>query len=80
MKEIIDHEKDLSAISHQEGFYTSSIGNQVKRKTMEDWKLCVEEKDGTTAWVQLSELKVSNPVEVAEYVIANKIVEKPALA
>ena len=80
MKEIIDHQKDLSAISQQEGFYTSSIGSQVKRKTMEDWKLCVGEKDGTTAWVQLSELKVSNPVEVAEYVIANKIVVKPALA
>ena len=80
MKEIIDHEIDLSAISQQESFYTSSIGNQVKRKTMKDWELCVGEKDGTTAWVQLSELKVSNPVEVAEYVIAKKIVEKPALA
>ena len=46
---------------------------------MKDWKLCVERKDSTMSWVQLSELKVSNPVAVAEHVIANKIVEKPAL-
>jgi hypothetical protein len=28
----------------------------------------------------LSELKASNPVEVAEYAVANKIVEEPAFA
>jgi hypothetical protein len=80
MSEIVDHKKDLSAISQHEGFYTSYNGNQVKRKTTKGWKLCVEWKDGTTSWIPLKDLKASNPVEVAEYAVANKIVEEPAFA
>ena len=79
MIEIIDHKKDLSAICQHESFSTPRNGNQVERKTTKGRKLCVEWKDGTMSWVPFRELKVSNPVEVAEYVIANKIVEKPAL-
>jgi hypothetical protein len=30
------------------------------------------------SWVSLSDLKDSHPLEVAEYAIANKIVEQPA--
>ena len=80
LSEIIDHKKDLSAITKDQGFTTSYNGNRVKKKTTKGWKLCVEWKDGTSTWVPLKELKSSNPVEVAEYVVTNQIVEEPAFA
>ena len=80
LKEIVDHRKDDTAISKDQGFITSHNGNEVRRKTTKGWKLCVEWKDGSTTWVPLSELKASNPVEVSEYAVANHIVEEPAFA
>jgi hypothetical protein len=80
LSEITDHSKDASAISKDQGFQRSHNGNEVRRKTTKGWKLCVEWKDGTSTWVPLSELKASNPVEVAEYAVANQLVEEPAFA
>jgi hypothetical protein len=37
-------------------------------------------KDGSTSWVPLKDLKDSFPVEVAEYVMVNKILKEPAFA
>jgi hypothetical protein len=80
LNEIVDHSQDASAISKDQGFYTSYNGNQIRRKTTKGWKLCVEWKDGSTSWIPLSELKASNPVEVAEYAVANHLIEEPAFA
>lgn len=80
LSEIIDHHKDASAISKDQGFYISHNGNQVPCKTTKGWKLCVEWKDGTSTWVPLNELKPLNPVKVAEYAVANRLVEEPAFA
>lgn len=38
----------------------------------------VQWKDGSTSWEKLKDLKVSNPVEVAEYAVANRISDEPA--
>jgi transcriptional accessory protein Tex/SPT6 len=35
-------------------------------------------KDKSTSWVKLKDLKASNPVELAEYAVANWIAEEPA--
>jgi hypothetical protein len=35
-------------------------------------------KDKSTSWLKLKDLKVSNPVELAEYAVANWIAEEPA--
>lgn len=40
----------------------------------------VEWKDGTTSWLPLKDLKDSNPIELAEYAVANKVSEEPAFA
>ena len=42
--------------------------------------MLVEWKDGSTQWLDLKDLKDSNPIEVAEYAVANKISEEPAFA
>ena len=40
----------------------------------------VEWKDGLSDWVPLKELKASNPAELAEYVVANRIQDEPAFS
>ena len=46
---------------------------------MKGWSLLVEWKDGGSHWIPLKDLKESNPIEVAEYAITNKIVATPDL-
>ncbi len=55
-------------------------GKRHPRITTQGWDLQVEWRDGSTTWVPLSELKESNPIEVAEYTVANKIAKEPAFA
>jgi hypothetical protein len=46
--------------------------------TTQGWQLLVLWKDKSMSWVKLKDLKVSNPVELAEYAVANRNVEEPA--
>ena len=78
LREISDHKVDGRAISTADGFTTSKNGNKVPKKTTIGWQLNVEWKDGSSDWVALKDLKESNPVEIAEYAVANKLVEEPA--
>jgi hypothetical protein len=78
LKEIVDHAKDHSAIPISDGFTVSYNGNRVPKKTTRGWKLLCQWKDGTTSWVPLIDLKDSNPVELAEYAVANQIDQEPA--
>ena len=40
----------------------------------------MEWKDNTTNWVDLDIVKEANPIELAEYAVANKIDDEPAFA
>jgi hypothetical protein len=80
MKEITDHKVDGNAVCKDDGFTTGKNGERKPRMTTKGWKLLVSWKDGSTTWVPLKDLKESNPIEVAEYAVANKIVEEPAFA
>jgi hypothetical protein len=51
---------------------------RVPKKTTRGWKLLVRWKDGSTRWVRLEDLKESNPVELAEYAVGNKLTNEPA--
>jgi hypothetical protein len=64
MEGIIDHRTDGHAVTPAE-MYIKHGRNKKVRKTTKGWHLCVEWKDGTTSWERLSDLKESNPVEVA---------------
>jgi hypothetical protein len=48
--------------------------------TTEGWKHCIQWKDGSTSWEPLSSVKESNPVEVAEYAVAQKLETEPAFS
>jgi hypothetical protein len=80
LKEIVDHEKDHRAVTKDNGWVRSGNGQQKPRITTVGWRFQVEWADGSTSWVPLKDLKESNPVEVAEYAVANQISEEAAFA
>jgi len=49
-------------------------------KMTKGWDLCVKWRDGSTSWLPLKDVKNTNPVELAEYAITNKIADEPAFA
>jgi Fe-S-cluster containining protein len=77
VKEIVDHSKDGTAIRPDDGFVMLR-GKRIPKRTTKGWHICVEWKDGTTSWLSMKDVKESNPVLLAEYAIANKLVSEPA--
>ena len=78
MNEITDHRKDASAISINDGFVANSSGNAVPKKTTRGWELLVSWKDGSSDWIKLKDIKDAYPVQIAEYAVANRIIDEPA--
>ncbi len=77
--EIVDHRTNAKAIRKDDGFIIHN-GRAVPRRTTQGWQLCIKWKDGSLSWENLADLKESNPVEVAEYAVANKLVSEPAFS
>jgi hypothetical protein len=80
LKEIIDHKKGKDAITKEEGYTITKSGRKVNKKTTRGWQLLVEWKSGGQEWVQLKDLKESNPIELAEYAVNNMIADEPAFS
>jgi hypothetical protein len=78
LDEIMDHKKDDTAIDIANGTVTTSSGNVKPKITTQGWQLLMLWKDKSTSWVKLKDLKAFNPVELAEYAVANWIAEEPA--
>lgn len=78
LREIVEHRKDGTAITVEDGFIRSKSGNVHPKKTTRGWKLLVEWKDGSSEWVPLKDLKASNLLELAEYAVANNLEHEPA--
>jgi hypothetical protein len=78
LDEIMDRKKDDTAIDIANSTVTTSSGNVKPEITTQGWQLLMLWKDKLTSWVKLNDLKVSNPIELAEYAVANRIVEEPA--
>jgi hypothetical protein len=76
--EIIDHSKDALAVSRNNMYADKDGSNWHLRRTTKGWKLLIQWKDGMSTWERLANLKESNPVQVAEYAVANKLAEEPA--
>ena len=75
MKDIVDHKKYHTAILISEGKSHSYNGIESPKVTTRGWKVLVEWRDVQTSWIDLKDLKESKPIEVAEYSVANYIVE-----
>jgi len=79
MQEITDHKKDGSAVAADDKWIHHGYNKQLRRTT-QGWQLRVTWKDGTSSWEHLRNLKESNPLQVAEYAVANKLVEEATFA
>lgn len=79
LQEIQDHKKDGTALSDEDAWDYRGA-NRTRKPTTKGWQLLVAWKDGSSSWVKLKDIKASNPVEVAEYAVANRIHEEPAFA
>ncbi len=77
LKDIDDHRYTSDAIPREDGTYTTSTGTTRKKRTTKGCELLVTWVDGSANWVPLKELKISNPVEVAEYAKSNGIDTHP---
>ncbi len=80
MSEIVDHESDGSVVKKDDRMEVTKDGSLRPRRTTKGWKLLVAWKGGTSSWIPLRGLKESFPVQVAEYALANKILEEPAFS
>jgi hypothetical protein len=65
VEDVVDHKTYVHAVEPADMYIKHGSNTQV-RKTTKGWNLCFEWKDGTTSWERLTDLKESNPVEVAE--------------
>ena len=78
LDEIIEHKTDRHAVSKEDGHKRGPNGTVVPRETTKGWWLLARLKDHTTQWFKLKDLKESNPLEVAQYAVDNKIDDEPA--
>ncbi len=53
-------------------------GKKKLHQTTMGWTFHVKWKDGSKSWVSLKHLKETNPVNMAEYMVAHEIDEEPA--
>jgi len=73
---IIDH--DISEEALKEGTFVDSKGRVRNKMTTKGVRLLVSWKDGTSDWIPLKDLKESEPLRLAQYAVANGLVELPA--
>ena len=77
---VIDIRKDESVVKKEDGYIITNQGRKKRRITTKGWQACILWKEGSDTWVPLSEIKESNPVEVAEFAINRNIHHEPAFA
>ena len=78
LKEVVSFRRDPEiAVSKENGsVHINGIARPVI--TTKGWDVQVSWIDGSTSWVPLKLMKESNPVEVAEYAVANGYHQEPA--
>ena len=79
MNGILDYKKDDAvAISKADKNFITRRGRRHLRKSTVGWKLLVQLKDGSETWIPLKDMKISHPVETAEFACARGIHVKVA--
>ena len=80
LEEIVDHRSNEDAVAKKDGFIEGHNKTKQPRKTTKGWELLVQYKNGLTEWIKLVQVKESSPVQLAEYAVANGLVDEPAFA
>ena len=77
---IIDCRKTSEAINKKDAFIVNKSGTKRRKETTKGWEILAQWKDGTTTWHKMKDIKDSYPVQLAEFVIQNKLEDEPAFA
>ena len=77
---IVDYRKTDEAVSSEKSYIYTKSGQRRQRKTTIGWELLVAWRDGSESWIPLNEMKQSNPIEVAEFAVAQNIQDEPAFS
>jgi hypothetical protein len=75
LDEIVDHRKSNAAIDIKDGLTGTDKKPVI---TTKGWQIRIRWKDGSHDWLPLSQVKNSNPIELAEYAVACNIDREPA--
>jgi hypothetical protein len=78
LDEIIDHRKDNTAVPISEGMIQGPNGEMKPKITTQGHEFLCSFKDGSMDWVKLKDLKESNGIEIAKFIVANCLVEELA--
>ena len=79
LEEIVDMRKDDDvAVPMNKGHITTSSGQERAVITTKGWDVQVRWKDQSTGWISLTDIKQSNPIEVAEFAVAAGLSKEPA--
>jgi len=78
VKSIDDYYIDVNDVSKENQFLVDKYGRRHFRKTTAGWKLRVVLTNGATRWILLKDLKESNPIDAAEFVVSRGIDDEPA--
>ena len=80
LKEIIAFRSNPDiAVQKGENSHTTSLnGTQRPVITTKGWDVQVKWEDQSTNWIPLALIKEANPIEVAEFAVANKYADEPA--
>ena len=76
--EIIDHRKDDSAVTKENGFTRNHYN--IPKKTTKGWEVLIEWKDETTSWVDIKDVKEERTIYLDEYALANMISDESSFA
>ena len=63
---IMDHRVTEDAVTSENGWIILPNGIKKRKVTTKGWDIFIEWKDGSSSWLPLSEVKKSNPIELAE--------------
>ena len=80
LDDIIDYKQNENAVDKSDAFITMKNGVRCRIETTQGWSLLCQWKDGSSNWIALNDARLSYPVLVAEYAIANRIDNEPAFA
>jgi len=78
LNEIVDHKKDNTAVTKEDGTITTKAGRKLPKRTTKGWQFLCQWNDGTTSWHPLKDVKESHLLQVAQYAINNGLAEEPA--
>ena len=78
--EIADQRIGGTVVIGDKKFLNNSYSNMHRRNTTKIWDLLVMWNNSTSSWEQLEYLNGSNPEEVLDYAVVNKITSDPDFA